>query len=112
LNAGPSLASIVFNMSGSEVINLQSALPAIQKSVSINSAGVVGIVLDGTNAGLSNGLVFGENTTNISNVSGLTIRNFSAFGDRHPSPKCAGTGQHRQLPRSFMWGERRLHLQW
>ncbi|MEX2168957.1 MAG: right-handed parallel beta-helix repeat-containing protein [Pirellulales bacterium] len=84
--AGISPSSIVFQISGSKVINLQSELPAIQRSVSINSANVPGIVLDGSNAGFGSGLTFIESTVQISNVVGLQIREFSVYGiDIRPS---------------------------
>jgi hypothetical protein len=64
---GISPSAIRFQMSGSTVINLTSALPSIHVSVNLNSTGVSGIVLDGTNAGSADGLVFAESEVDPKN---------------------------------------------
>jgi hypothetical protein len=78
-NAGLSPNEIRFQLSGSRLINITSQLPSIQRSVAINPNAVPGIILDG-GGGSGNALTFAESTAQVSNVTGLEIRNFSGIG--------------------------------
>ena len=77
---GVSPSEIVFSISGSMVINLQSQLPSINVSCDVNPTSVSGIVLDGTFVSSGSGLRFTEQTVQISTVVGLEIRDFPAAG--------------------------------
>lgn len=74
--------SIVFQIPGpgSKVIQPLSQLPNIQKSVTINSTEVAGIVIDGSSAGAADGLRLFATNSNVTNVIGLEIRDFSGRG--------------------------------